>query len=74
MIKLRKPFSQKIQLHIRQDILQRLWDKYVPVSSPAASQKKEKADDTPPFAFRSPDSSSASPDNACYLPRSALTA
>lgn len=34
MIKLRKPFSQKIQLHIRQDILQRLWDKYVPVSSP----------------------------------------
>ncbi len=34
MIKLRKPFSQKVQLHIRQNILQQLWDKYVPTSSP----------------------------------------
>ncbi len=30
MLKLREAFSQKIHLHIRQDMLQRLWDKYVP--------------------------------------------
>lgn len=34
MIKLRKPFSQKVQLHIRQNMLQQLWDKYVSTSSP----------------------------------------
>ena len=33
MIKLREPFSQKVHLHIRQDMLQRLWDQYVPTSS-----------------------------------------
>ena len=33
MIKLREPFSQKIHLHIRQNMLQRLWDQYVPTSS-----------------------------------------
>ena len=33
MLKLRKPFSQKVQLHIRQDLLQKLWDKYVPEDS-----------------------------------------
>lgn len=33
MIKLFEPFQSKIQLHIRQDFLQELWDKYVPVSS-----------------------------------------
>lgn len=33
MIKLREPFSQKIHLHIRRDMLQQLWDKYVPESS-----------------------------------------
>lgn len=33
MIKLREPFSQKVHLHIRQDMLQRLWDKYVPEAS-----------------------------------------
>ena len=33
MLKLRKPFSRKVQLHIRQDLLQKLWDKYVPEAS-----------------------------------------
>ena len=33
MIKLREPFSQKVHLHIRQDMLQRLWNKYVPEAS-----------------------------------------
>lgn len=33
MIKLFEPFRPKIKLHIRQDFLQDLWDKYVPVSS-----------------------------------------
>lgn len=33
MVKLREPFSQKIHLHIKQDMLQKLWDKYVPVES-----------------------------------------
>lgn len=33
MLKLRKPFSPKVQLHIRQNQLQRLWDKYVPAAS-----------------------------------------
>ena len=33
MLKLRKPFSRKVQLHIRQDLLQKLWDKYVPEDS-----------------------------------------
>lgn len=33
MIKLFEPFRPKIQLHIRQDFLRELWDKYVPVSS-----------------------------------------
>lgn len=33
MIKLFAPFQSKIKLHIRQDFLQGLWDKYVPVSS-----------------------------------------
>ena len=38
MLKLRKPFLQNIQLHIRQDLLQSLWDKYVPASSPEYEQ------------------------------------
>ncbi len=38
MLKLREPFSQKIHLHIRQNMLQRLWDKYVPQSSAAYGQ------------------------------------
>ncbi len=33
MLKLRKPFSRKVKLHIRQDLLQKLWDQYVPESS-----------------------------------------
>ncbi len=33
MIKLFEPFRPRIKLHIRQDFLQELWDKYVPVSS-----------------------------------------
>ncbi|MBD5554531.1 MAG: hypothetical protein HDQ95_04070 [Roseburia sp.] len=33
MVKLREPFSQKIHLHIKQDMLLKLWDKYVPVES-----------------------------------------
>ena len=33
MLKLRESFSLKVHLHIRQDMLQRLWDKYVPASS-----------------------------------------
>ncbi|MCI8484932.1 MAG: hypothetical protein HFH41_11425 [Lachnospiraceae bacterium] len=33
MLKLRKPFSQKVRLHIRQDLLQSLWEKYIPSSS-----------------------------------------
>lgn len=33
MIKLFEPFRPKIKLHIRQDFLQELWDKYVPVTS-----------------------------------------
>lgn len=33
MLKLRESFSLKVHLHIRQDMLQRLWDKYVPTSS-----------------------------------------
>ena len=38
MLKLREPFSQKVHLHIRQDMLQRLWDKYVPSASPEYEQ------------------------------------
>lgn len=38
MLKLREPFSQKVHLHIRQDMLQRLWDKYVPSASPEYGQ------------------------------------
>ncbi len=38
MLKLREPFSKKVHLHIRQDMLQRLWDKYVPTSSPEYEQ------------------------------------
>ena len=38
MLKLREPFSQKVHLHIRQDMLQRLWDQYVPTSSPVYGQ------------------------------------
>lgn len=33
MLKLRKPFSQKVHLHIRQDLLEKLWEKYIPSSS-----------------------------------------
>ena len=33
MLKLRKPFFSKMQLHIRQELLQQLWDKYIPVSA-----------------------------------------
>lgn len=33
MLKLREPFSLKVHLHIRKDMLQRMWDKYVPTSS-----------------------------------------
>ncbi len=33
MLRLREAFSQKIHFHIRQDMLQRLWDKYVPSDS-----------------------------------------
>ena len=33
MVRLREAFSQKIHLHIKQDMLQKLWDKYVPVES-----------------------------------------
>ena len=38
MLKLREPFAQKVHLHIRQDMLKRLWDKYVPASSPEYEQ------------------------------------
>ena len=38
MVKLRKAFSHKIHLHIRQGMLQRLWDKYVPAGSPEYGQ------------------------------------
>ena len=34
MLKLRKPFFQNIQLHIGQELLQKLWDKYVQSSAP----------------------------------------
>ncbi|MCI9422875.1 MAG: hypothetical protein HFG81_09185 [Dorea sp.] len=33
MLRLREPFSRKVRLHIRQDLLQQLWDKYVPSAS-----------------------------------------
>ncbi len=38
MLKLREPFIQKVHLHIRQDMLQRLWDKYVSAASPEYGQ------------------------------------
>ncbi len=38
MVKLRKAFSHKIHLHIRQGMLQRLWDKYVPAAAPEYEQ------------------------------------
>ncbi len=40
MLKLREPFSQKVQLHIKQDLLQRLWDQYVPEAASAYGQIK----------------------------------
>ncbi|WP_289302026.1 hypothetical protein [Sporofaciens musculi] len=33
MLRLREPFSRKVRLHIRQQLLQQLWDKYVPSAS-----------------------------------------
>lgn len=38
MLNIQKPFLWNIQLHIRQDLLQGLWDKYVPSSSPEYEQ------------------------------------
>ena len=38
MLTLREPFIRKVHLHIRQDMLRRLWDKYVPASSPEYGQ------------------------------------
>ena len=38
MVKLREAFSHKIHLHIRQGMLQRLWDKYVPAGAPEYEQ------------------------------------
>ena len=40
MVKLREPFSQKVQLHIKEDLLRQLWDKYVPATESAYGQIK----------------------------------
>lgn len=40
MLKLREPFSPKVQLHIKENLLQRLWDKYVPETASVYGQIK----------------------------------